>query len=216
MKVKTILFDLDGTLLNTLGDLRNSVNFALQKRGYPARTLEEVRRFVGNGVGNLMARAVPAGTREEEVAACLAEFKAHYGANMTAETVPYPGMAELLSRLKEHGVQTAVLSNKFDAATKMLCRLYFDDRIDLALGEREGVPRKPDPSVVEEALRALGASREETVYIGDSETDVRTAKHAGVFCIAVTWGFRSRAVLAAEAPGKIVDTWEELMDFLEV
>ena len=153
----TVIFDLDGTLLNTLQDLADSTNYALALQGMPARTLEEVRRFVGNGVGRLIHRAVPEGTPEEVEARVLADFRAHYTLNMEHKTAPYPGVLPLLDRLGQAGIRTAVVSNKFDSAVKGLCHAYFGTRIPVAIGESQGVARKPAPDTVFRALEELGA-----------------------------------------------------------
>ena len=163
----TVIFDLDGTLLNTLQDLADSTNYALALQGMPARTLEEVRRFVGNGVGRLIHRAVPEGTPEEVEARVLADFRAHYTLNMEHKTAPYPGVLPLLDRLGQAGIRTAVVSNKFDSAVKGLCHAYFGTRIPVAIGESQGVARKPAPDTVFRALEELGAGTGRAVYVGD-------------------------------------------------
>ena len=169
----TVIFDLDGTLLNTLQDLADSTNYALALQGMPARTLEEVRRFVGNGVGRLIHRAVPEGTPEEVEARVLADFRAHYTLNMEHKTAPYPGVLPLLDRLGQAGIRTAVVSNKFDSAVKGLCHAYFGTRIPVAIGESQGVARKPAPDTVFRALEELGAGTGRAVYVGDSDVDIR-------------------------------------------
>ena len=171
----TVIFDLDGTLLNTLQDLADSTNYALALQGMPARTLEEVRRFVGNGVGRLIHRAVPEGTPEEVEARVLADFRAHYTLNMEHKTAPYPGVLPLLDRLGQAGIRTAVVSNKFDSAVKGLCHAYFGARIPVAIGESQGVARKPAPDTVFRALEELGAGTGRAVYVGDSDVDIQTA-----------------------------------------
>ena len=211
---QTVIFDLDGTLLDTLQDLADSTNYALSVHRMPARTLEEVRTFVGNGVGRLIHLAVPEGTPAEEEAACLADFRAHYLLNMENKTAPYPGIPELLDALRAAGVRTAVVSNKFDGAVKGLCRNYFGDRIEAAIGESQGVARKPAPDTVLRALAELGMPREGAVYIGDSDVDIETAKNAGLPCISVSWGFRSRAFLTGHGAQTIADTVEALKELL--
>lgn len=179
-----ILFDLDGTLLNTLEDLADSTNAALDSFGYPARTLEEVRRFVGNGAANLIAQAVPEGCDPVPV---LKAFQAYYPAHCQIKTAPYPGIERALAVLKEK-YPVAIVSNKPDAAVKPLCAHYFPGIF--ALGETAGCPRKPDKAMVLKAMDAIGVT--ECIYVGDSEVDVRTAKNAGVPCLSVLWGFRDR------------------------
>ena len=193
---KTVIFDLDGTLLNTLGDLAASTNAALAAFGMPARTVDEVRRFVGNGIGLLIRRAVPAGTPEDLIARVLDAFKTHYAAHALDTTALYPQAAAVLEGLHRAGVQTAVVSNKADFAVQILHENFFRDRIACSIGERPGCRRKPEPDLVELALSLLGADRETAVYVGDSEVDAQTAKNAGLACVLVDWGFRDRSVLA--------------------
>ncbi len=221
------IFDLDGTLLDTLDDLHGAVNHALAGAGLPLRTRDEVRRFVGNGVELLMRRAVPAGTAEPVLQAALADFKSFYAQNCARCTAPYPGVLPLLDALRDAGVGTAVVSNKFDAATKRLSAHYFGDRVSVAMGEREadGIRKKPAPDTVFEALNAFGISREalaadlpshrrRVVYIGDSEVDIETARNAGIPCISVTWGFRDCDFLRACGADTLVDTPAELLQIL--
>lgn len=205
MRYKTVIFDLDGTLLDTLGDLRDSLNFTLQKHGFPCRKTEEVRAFVGNGLRRLVERAVPSGTSEEEIAGCLTDFKVYYKTHANVLTKPYDGIRELLLSLREGGVSLAVVSNKADYAVKELVAGYFPDTFSCAYGEREGISRKPAPDAVFSAMRDLHATPGETVYIGDSEVDVETARNAGVDCIAVTWGFRDRRLLEELSPQYLAD-----------
>lgn len=204
----TVIFDLDGTLLNTLMDLTDSVNYALSLHSLPTRTVEEIRTFVGNGVGQLVHRAVPEGISEELEARCLADFRAHYLLNMEHKTAPYPGILELLDALREAGLSLAIVSNKFDGAVKGLCHTYFSPRIPIAaaIGESQGVLRKPAPDTVFRALAELGVSSQGAVYVGDSDVDIQTAHNAGLPCISVSWGFRSRAFLADHGASTIVDT----------
>ena len=211
---RTAIFDLDGTLLDTLQDLADSANYALALHGLPARTVEEVRRFVGNGVGLLIRRAAPEGTPEALEEQVLRDFRAHYLLNMENKTAPYPGIPELLDALRAAGVRTAVVSNKFDGAVKGLCQNYFGDRIEAAIGESQGVARKPAPDTVLRALGELGMPREGAVYIGDSDVDIETAKNAGLPCISVSWGFRSRTFLTEHGASAIADTVEELKGLL--
>lgn len=212
----TFLFDLDGTLLDTLEDLAAAANYALRAMGWPARTVEEVRQFVGNGVALLIDRAAPAGTSPEERAECLALFKARYAAHRADATSPYPGIPEALAALRAGGCKLAVCSNKFDAAVKDLVRDFFPGLVDAAAGENEGagIPKKPHPAMVDKLLRELGASREGAVYVGDSDVDIATAKNAGLPCISVTWGFRDRAFLLKHGADTLIDSPEELVEFL--
>ena len=211
---QTAVFDLDGTLLDTLDDLADSVNFALAKNGKPERSREEVRRFVGNGVARLIHLAVPEDTSPEAEAKCLAEFRSHYLNNMERKTAPYPGILELLDALAAAGIARAVVSNKFDGAVKGLCGTYFGPRIPVAIGESRQVARKPAPDTVFQALKELGAEAAGAVYIGDSDVDIQTAQNAGLPCISVSWGFRSRDFLAEHGARRIVDTPEALRALL--
>lgn len=191
--IKTIIFDLDGTLLNTLEDLKEATNFALSKYNYPTRTLEEVRCFVGNGVRKLIERAVPENCQNVEE--CLSVFKKNYSEIMYNHTAPYDGILKILSNLKSDGIKIGVVSNKFDSAVKELCKKYFADLIDIAIGQADDVPKKPAPDGVFKAMRELGADKLSTIYVGDSDVDVATAKNAKLPCIGVTWGFRDREYL---------------------
>lgn len=169
---KTLLFDLDGTLLNTLEDLRDSTNFALRTYGYPERSLEEVRRFVGNGLKMLLTRAVPQGSSEAEIERALACMKAHYCKNYHNKTVPYPGIPELLQRLQQAGFRMAIVSNKADPAVQLIRTLYFDGIIDVAVGESSACSKKPAPDMVLAALQRLGSTADDAIYLGDSEVDL--------------------------------------------
>ena len=212
MKYNYIIFDLDGTLLNTLDDLRDSTNYALRRFGFPERTTDEVRRFVGNGVARLIHLAVPEGTDEKTEADCLAVFKAHYKDNMTNKTAPYPGIIELLKKLRERGVKIAVVSNKFEPAVIGLCENYFKSLIDAAVGQTEDRQKKPAPDGVLYAMKLLGANPAETVYSGDSEVDVVTARNSGLPCIGVSWGFRDRKVLVDGGASYIADSAEDILN----
>ncbi len=214
MSFRVVLFDLDGTVLNTLDDLADAVNVSLAKHEMPARTREEVRSFVGNGIRALIERAVPTGTDSALVARVLNEFKRYYGAHCADKTSPYAGVPELLSTLRAHGVRTAVVSNKADFAVQELAKRYFADLFDLALGERAERPAKPAPDMVHHTLEALGATAAEAVYVGDSDVDVLTARNAQLPCIAVTWGFRDRACLKKAGATVFADTAKELLDLI--
>jgi len=215
MKYKAAIFDLDGTILDTLEDLKNSTNEALRLSGYPERTTDEVRRFVGNGIRNLMERAVPAGTPAGRIDRVHADFTAHYTLHCADSTRPYPGIPELLRTLREDGVRTAVISNKGDYAVQELCQKYYPGLLDAAVGERPGVRRKPEPDSVNEVLRQLGCRADEAVYLGDSDVDIETARRAGTACLSVDWGFRSRTFLLEHGASAIVSSPEELLRALE-
>lgn len=212
--IDTVIFDLDGTLLNTLDDLKDSTNFALRNFGCPERSLEEVRCFVGNGVKKLIERAIPNGAENPDFENCLRMFKENYALNMYNKTAPYDGVIELLQVLKRYGFKTAVVSNKFDMAVKHLCKTYFDGLVQAAIGEADNVHRKPAPDGVFKAMELLKSGPETSIYCGDSDVDVLTAKNSGIKCIGVTWGFRSRELLQQEGADYIVDAPYEIAELL--
>lgn len=209
---ETVVFDLDGTLLNTLEDLHLSTNAALAAHGMPAHTLDDVRRFVGNGIRLLIHRAVPAGTPAATENAVYQDFCAHYAAHCEDHTGPYPGVPELLAHLRAAGVRLAVVSNKGDFAVQELIARQFPGAFDAVLGECEerGIRKKPAPDMVNAALERMGATRAGLVYVGDSEVDVQTAANVGCPCITCTWGFRGRDELLAAGATTLVDTPAEL------
>lgn len=214
MQIKTVLFDLDGTLLDTLGDLMDAVNFALEKRGYPARTLEDIRAFVGNGVGKLMQRALPPG-KSADAESCLMDFHAYYNAHMTDRTVPYAGISALIPALQARGIALAVLSNKYDPAAKALVQHYFGNAFSLVCGERPDIPRKPDPTAVHLILQTLHTLPENALYIGDSGVDMQTAKNAGLYAVGAAWGFRSRETLRKHGADTLIDKPGALLQLLQ-
>ena len=208
---KTYIFDLDGTLLNTLGDLAASTNYALRQYGMPEHTIDDVRRFVGNGVGKLIERAIPEGLANPQYEDVLATFRKHYMLHSLDTTAPYPGIESLLHSLRSHGCNVAVVSNKFYNATVELCRHFFADTVEVAIGERENIRRKPAPDTVFEAMRQLGVTGEDTVYVGDSDVDVATARNSGIPCISVLWGFRDRDFLSEHGATTFIDSPSELL-----
>lgn len=205
MEKNTIIFDLDGTLLNTLDDLADSVNYVLEKHHFPLHSSDKIRQMVGNGIALLIERALPDGRSNPLFDTCLAEFQEYYKAHMQEKTAPFAGITDLLSALREQGYLLAVVSNKFDAAVKALCRDYFGDLIDVAIGETATVARKPAPDTVFTAMQQLNVTPECCIYVGDSDVDIETAKNAGIPCISVTWGFRDEAFLRAHGASCIVD-----------
>ena len=213
MSYQTYIFDLDGTLLDTLGDLAASVNYAMRTHGMPEHSVDEVCRFVGNGVRRLMERAVPGGAAHPEFEAAFATFRRHYMEHSLDTTRPYKGIPEMLQELKRRGRHTAVVSNKFDAATKELCRHFFPDTIEVAVGEHEaeGIRKKPAPDTVLQALSQLGVGQEGAVYVGDSDVDIQTARNSGLPCISVLWGFRDREFLLAHGAETFVSQPSELL-----
>lgn len=214
MRYNTVIFDLDGTLLNTLDDLRDSLNEVLISKGYAPKSLEEVKRFVGNGVRNLIRMSVPAECSDEVVTQVMEEFKDNYKQNMQNKTRPYNGIMELLLDLYRYNYKIAIVSNKYDAAVKELARTYFGNLIPVAIGETSEIKRKPAPDSIFTAVKELGSSLSSTVLVGDSETDVQTAKNAGIPCIGVTWGFRCREVLRSEGADYLIDTPKELLTLI--
>lgn len=212
--IKNLIFDLDGTLLNTLADLRDSTNFALKKFNFPERTTDEVRNFVGNGLRMLIKRAVPQGTNDKTVDAVLSEMKAHYREHYHDGTVPYDGILPFLHKMKWCGSRMAIVSNKANPMVQLLRTLYFDDLIPVAVGELDGVPRKPAPDMVRIAMQRLGCTEENTVYIGDSEVDIETAKNAGLPCFSVGWGFRTEESLRSAGAETIYCSPAELQKAL--
>ena len=213
---KCVIFDLDGTLLYTLEDLKNSVNFALKESGFKERSLEEIREFVGNGIESLMRKSVPDNISEEEFEICFENFKSHYKFHSEDNTQEYDGITELLENLKCKGFLLAVVSNKADFAVKTLCDKYFQGLLDVAFGEREGIKRKPCPDSVNEVVKILKVEKENCYYVGDSEVDVKTAHNAEIKCIACSWGFRSKSVLENENPEYIIDSPEEILRIVGV
>ena len=213
-KYDTVIFDLDGTLLNTLDDLTDSVNYALALYGSPCRKTAEVRSFVGNGVANLMQLSIADGLSNPHYERCLADFRNHYSGNMQNKTGAYKGIIELLGQLSTEGYKLAIVSNKFDKAVKLLNQVYFGEYIKVAIGESESVSKKPAPDTVFKALEELGATADKAVYVGDSEVDVKTAKNSGIMCVGVTWGFRDREVLEQEGADYIIDSPQELLEII--
>ena len=214
MKYELVIFDLDGTLLNTLDDLAYAANTALAAFGFPRRSTEEVRTFIGNGVARLIRRAVPEGTSDETVSEVLKRFKAIYTENVNVHTVPYPGIPELLDSLRSAGVKCAVNSNKVDNAVRLLCEAHFTGRLDLALGEREGIPKKPAPDGAQYIMNTLSAAPERTLYVGDGDADLLTAENAGIDCAWVSWGYRRREELEGlDIPRSFADV-DSLSDFI--
>lgn len=214
MSYKLAIFDLDGTLLNTIRDLADSVNYALEKNGFPKRTLEEVTKFVGNGIRKLIVRAVPKGTDEHMTDVVFEDFKEYYGKHCADKTEKYPGIDYVLDSLHKERCRTAVISNKADYAVKILCDDFFPGKFDAVYGEREsmGIKKKPDPQEVLAVLDEFKTDRKDAVYIGDSEVDIATAKNAGVDGIIVSWGFREKEILIQNGAECIVDTSQELVD----
>lgn len=210
----TVIFDLDGTLLNTIDDLADSVNFALTELDYPTRTREEIRSFVGNGVAVLVELAIPDGKNNPDFEKCLAIFKEHYANNMENKTAPYDGIMDMLAAVKSNGFKTAIVSNKFDLAVKGISNKFFGELIDYALGESDKIKRKPAPDSIYKALEELHSDTSKAIYIGDSEVDCITARNASIDLAAVSWGFRSVNTLKENGASVIFDTPNRLTEYL--
>ena len=210
MQYQLAIFDMDGTVLDTLEDLKDALNVVLKEAGFPERTLEEVRHFVGNGIHKLIERGVPQGTDPAVTERVFDAFNRYYALHCAEQTRPYDGITDLIAALRKAGLKTALLSNKSDYAVQSLCQQYFDGLFDIALGVKEGLQKKPSPDGVELICKQLRIAKRETVYIGDSEVDIATAANAGIDCIAVEWGFRTREEILAANAETIVSTNEEL------
>ncbi len=214
MGYKAVIFDMDGTILDTLDDLAGSVNHSPALFGYPTRSREEIRSFLGNGMVRLIHLSVPEGISKEQEESVLNEHKSYYPLHSCDMTRPYDGIVDLLRELKDRGIKTAVVSNKSDANVKALVSRFFDGLFDVSIGSMEGVARKPAPDMVIMALERLGVSKEDAIYIGDSEVDLNTARNSGLDMITVTWGFRDRDHLVQNGATIFADTPEEIIDLL--
>ena len=210
----TYIFDLDGTLLDTLTDLAASCNYALRTHGMPEHSIDDVRRFVGNGVRKLMERAIPDGDANPDFEATFATFREHYMVHSLDTTKPYPGIMDALAELRARGCRLAVVSNKMMAATVELCKYFFPETIEVAIGENEaeGIRKKPAPDTVFAALKQLGVSGDNAVYVGDSDVDLATARNSGLPCISVLWGFRDREFLLDHGATTFITSPKELLD----
>ena len=215
MKYKAVLFDMDGTVLDTLEDLKDAVNATLRAFDMPQRSLEEVRCFVGNGALRLFEQAVAPGSSQETVLEALAWFKAYYDKHCLIKTAPYDGIMALLAELKEQGVKLAVVSNKPHSAVQELSNLFFADYMEYSIGQQDAIARKPAPDMLWHTVERMGLELSDCVYIGDSEVDVATARNAGMDCIAVSWGFRTVAELEAAGAACIVHNTKALLDLLK-
>lgn len=214
--INTVIFDLDGTLINSLGDLHACFNYAITQFGYPARTLDEIKSFVGNGITKAIERALPCKVSSEELNKIVSLFKNYYKEHMTELSFPYDGIISMLAELKEKDYKLAIVSNKFDDAVKGLCKQYFDNYIKVAIGEGCGIEKKPNPIGVYKAIKELDSNIENAVYVGDSDVDIQTAKNAGIPCISILWGFRDKdflikngAELFANSPNDIIKIIEK-------
>lgn len=214
MKYNTAIFDLDGTLLNTLDDLAASVNHAMRGMGFPEHTLDEVRRFVGNGVRVLIRRSVPKGISDVEYEEAYKLFEEHYAKNCRNKTAPYEGIMQMLNELKRKGCRLAIVSNKIDFAVKKLSEEFFKGIIDVAVGDSPDTKNKPAPDMVYKAVKAMGENIK-PVYIGDTDVDLETAENACMDCISVSWGFRSRSELEGYGAAMIADKPSDVVRYIE-
>lgn len=214
MRYKLAVFDMDGTILNTLDDLADSTNYALKANGLPERTIDEVRRFVGNGIRLLIERAVPTDTDKELTDKVFDTFKEYYKTHCAVKTRPYDGIKDVLLELRKAGCLTAVVSNKADFAVQDLCKDYFDNLFDFAIGEREGIKKKPAPDSVFEVLSKLNVEKADAVYIGDSDVDFATSVNAGMDVIMVGWGFRDAEFLREKGVKRIIKQPSEILDII--
>ena len=214
LKDHAIIFDLDGTLLDTLADLTASVNAAMAACGLPPHSRDEVRNFVGNGVMRLIERCVEGGQENPQFKKAYGAFRLHYASHCQEHTAPYEGIIQMLGKLRIQGVPVAVVSNKFDAAVKKLCDAYFSGLVPVAIGEKDGINKKPAPDTVLAALKQLKMPVESAIYVGDSEVDIQTAHNAGTGLISVCWGFKTREFLTENGAVKIAETPGQLYDML--
>lgn len=216
MKINTVIFDLDGTLLDTLGGLYESVNFSLRQLNYPEKTFEQVKNSVGDGVAKLIERVLPYGRQNGDFEKCLDIFKNHYSQIMRTNTKIYPDIISVLTKLKKNGYKIVVVSNKFDKAVKSLCKDFFGDLVDFAYGENEaaGIRKKPAPDIIFEIFKNLNITCEQAVFVGDSQVDIQTAKNAQIPCISVSWGYKSKEFLLENGAEVIIDKPEQIFSYV--
>jgi len=211
MKYENYIFDLDGTLLNTIDDLAISCNYALHAYGLPEYSVQDIQSFVGNGVRKLMERSIPHNVSNDKFEEIFTCFRQHYLAHSEDHTKPYDGIMDMLRELKSHNKGIAVVSNKFDAATKDLVRKYFGDLVAVAIGESKGINKKPAPDMVFEAMQQLGCTADNAVYIGDSDVDIDTARNSGLPCLSVLWGFRDRNFLITHGANTLLSNPADIL-----
>lgn len=215
MKIDTVIFDLDGTLLNTLDDLHACFNHAIKEFGYPERTKEEIRNFVGNGVQKALERALPENISQSELEKVVDCFKKYYSQNMNTYTKPYDGIEEMLKDLQSKGFKLGIVSNKFDDAVKALSKKYFGSSIAYAVGEGYGIRRKPEADGVNKVLSELKSKKENAIYVGDSEVDIQTAENSNLPCISVLWGFKDKDFLIKNGAKYIAATPKDIISIIE-
>lgn len=216
LKYDLIVFDMDGTILDTLEDLTDSMNHVLEEYGYATRSIDEIRSFVGNGLYNLVRLSLPEGKSEEHIQQVLSSMKVYYGEHNNIKTRPYDGILDLIQGLRNKGYKTAVVSNKIDSGVQALCELHYKGLFDVAIGEKDGIDRKPAPDMVYAALDILGVDKSRAAYVGDSEVDVATAKNAGLDMIAVGWGFRGEEFLISQGVSKVYQSPKQIGEYLGV
>lgn len=214
MKYSTIIFDLDGTLLNTLDDLADSVNIMLEREGYPQRTREDIREFIGNGARNLVRKALPEAVSEDEITRCLTRYKKIYLEHMFLKTAPYQGIDGMLRELKSRGVKLGVVSNKPDDATREMCEFYFSGILDAVIGDNQERKKKPAPDNIFEIMKLLDSDKSKTLYVGDSDVDMETAKNAGLDCAGVAWGYRPEEMLTEHGADYIIEEPGQLINLI--
>lgn len=212
---KVVIFDLDGTLLYSLDDLMDSVNYTLDLFGYQNRTLEEITSFVGNGVKYLLKLSLPADISEDEMEKCFAIFKDHYSEHCCDKTHPYDGIIDMMKALKDKGLKVCIVSNKFQSAAEEVCDFYFKGLYDMVIGESETCRRKPAPDGINMICESYGVEKEDVLFFGDSEVDVKTAENAGVFGVSVLWGYRDKQFLAENGAKLFIQTPEEILYMVE-
>ena len=213
--ITTVIFDMDGTVLNTLNDLAASVKYVLTRFGMPVHNTEDYRLYFGSGIRHALQCALPKGAGEEMIDQMLPLFREHYNVHCLDRTGPYKGIPELMRSLREHGYKLAIVSNKIDSAVKELHAKFFHDDVRVAIGEREGIRRKPAPDTVIQALAELKSTKDEAVYVGDSEVDLQTAANAGLPCITVLWGFREKDFLTEHGATVFANTPQDIFDLLK-
>ena len=212
---KLVIFDLDGTLLYTLEDLMNSVNFTLDLFGYPEKTLEEISSFVGNGVQHLVRQALPSHISEKDFELCFACFKDHYAKHCCEKTRPYDGIVEVLKTLKDRGIKVGIVSNKFQSAADDCCEHYFKDLYNSVMGESEICRRKPSPDGINILCDIYNVDKDDCIFFGDSEIDIKTAENAGVFCVSVLWGYRDQIFLSKNGARLFINRPDEIIDLID-
>lgn len=212
--IKAVIFDLDGTLLNTIDDLTDSTNFALSNFNYPRKSIMEIKNFVGNGVEKLIERAIPMGKENKNFNACLKLFTIHYSQNNCNKTCPYNGILDLLTQLNQNNIKIGILSNKYDNAVKNLCKKYFSKTFDIAQGETDKIKRKPCADGVLNIISEFNLKKNEVIFVGDSEVDIQTAKNAGIDCLSVLWGFKDKDFLIKNNAIHLISKPSEILDYI--